>query len=374
MKTSPANNMDVKRRNRANTLRCILSCERISQMELSQKLALSWPTILQNVKELLDMGLVQEVGQYESTGGRKAKAYAPVKDARLAIGLDLTRNHVSVVLVDLSGQVVRYQRRSEPFSLDDDYLQELGALTQSVMNEVCSREAVLGVGISLPGIVDREAGILRYSHILDLRDVPLRTLSRSIPYPCSFINDANAAGLAEIYGTSSVENLIYLSLSNSVGGAILTGGALYMGNHLRAGEFGHNTLVPGGRRCYCGKEGCLDAYCSAKLLSNQAGGNLATFFDCLREGDSDKQKVWQEYLKYLAVAVNNLHMSFDCDVIVGGYVGAFLKEFGGPLRSLLEERNTFQPEASYLKYCRYRLEASAVGAALTQIEPFLQML
>lgn len=374
MKTSPVNNMEVKRRNRANTLRCILSCERISQMELTQQLALSWPTILQNVKELLEMGLVQETGQYESTGGRKAKAYAPVKDAKLAIGLDLTRNHVSVVLVDLSGQVVRYQRKSKPFSLDDTYLQELSALIQSVMGDTYTSETILGVGVSLPGIVDSEAGILRYSHILDLRDVPLSILNRCISYPCSFINDANAAGLAEIYGTSTVGNLIYLSLSNSVGGAILTDGTLYMGNHLRAGEFGHNTLVPGGRRCYCGKDGCLDAYCSARLLSDKAGGNLAAFFDGLREGDADKQTVWQEYLEYLAIAINNLHMIFDCDVIAGGYVGAFLEEFGGPLRSLLEERNTFQPDASYLKYCRYRLDASAVGAALTQVEQFLQAL
>ena len=97
-------------------------------MELSQRLALSWPTILQNVKELVELGLVQEVGQYESTGGRKAKAYAPVREARLAIGLDLTGNHVSVVLVDLSGQVVRYQRKSRPFSLDSAYLQGLGEL------------------------------------------------------------------------------------------------------------------------------------------------------------------------------------------------------------------------------------------------------
>lgn len=73
MKTSPVNNMEVKRRNRANTLRCILSCERISQMELAQRLALSWPTILQNVKELLDMGLVQETGQYESTGAARRR-------------------------------------------------------------------------------------------------------------------------------------------------------------------------------------------------------------------------------------------------------------------------------------------------------------
>ena len=374
MKTTPASNMDVKRRNRTNTLRCILSCERISQMELSQQLALSWPTILQNVKELVELGLVQEVGQYESTGGRKAKAYAPVRDAKLAIGLDLTGNHVSVVLVDLSGQVVRYQRKSRPFSLDDAYLHGLGKLVQSVTEDVCAGETVLGVGISLPGIVDSEAGLLRYSHILDLRDVPLGRLSRHISYPCSFINDANAAGFAEIYGASTTGNLVYLSLSNSVGGAILAGGAPYMGNHLRAGEFGHNTLVPGGQRCYCGKEGCLDAYCSARVLSDKADGNLAAFFDGLREGDGEKQAVWRAYLEYLAIAVNNLHMSFDCDVIVGGYVGAFLEEFGGPFRPLLEERNTFQPESSYLKYCRYRLEASAVGAALTQVERFLQTL
>lgn len=374
MKASPASNMDVKRRNRANTLRCMLSAQRISQMELAQQLALSWPTVLQNVKELTELGLVREVGQYESTGGRKAKAYAPVKDARLAIGLDLTRNHVSVVLVDLCGQVVRYQRRAKPFSLEDAYLQELDALIRSVLEGAYPSETILGVGISLPGIVDSEAGILRYSHILELRDVPLSAVSRHISYPCRFINDANAAGLAEIYGTSAVGNLVYLSLSNSVGGAILTDGSLYMGNHLRAGEFGHNTLIPGGRRCYCGKEGCLDAYCAARLLSDQAGGDLAAFFDGLREGDTEKQAVWQEYLEYLAIAVNNLHMSFDCDVIVGGYVGAFLEEFGGPLRPLLEGRNTFQPESSYLKFCRYRLEASAVGAALTQVEQFLQAL
>ena len=50
------------------------------------------------------------------------------------------------------------------------------------------------------------------------------------------------------------------------------------------------------------------------------------------------------------------------------------RSFGGPFQSMLEERNTFQPDSSYLKYCRYRLEASAVGAALTQVERFLQTL
>ena len=57
MMAGPASNMDVKRHNRSNTLRCILTCDRISQMELSQRLGLSWPTVLQNVKELTELGL-----------------------------------------------------------------------------------------------------------------------------------------------------------------------------------------------------------------------------------------------------------------------------------------------------------------------------
>lgn len=372
MTAGPASNMDVKRRNRSNTLRCVLTCEHISQMELSQRLSLSWPTVLQNVKELSELGLIQEAGSYESTGGRKAKAYAPVRDAKLALGLDITRNHVSVVLVDLSGQVVRSVRKTRPFSLDDGYAQGLGELAGQFVEENKAQDRLLGVGVSLPGIVAEEEGVLRHSHILGIQDVPTGFFSRYIPYPCHFINDANAAGLAEVYGAPDAEDFVYLSLSNSVGGAILNGGALYTGNHLRAGEFGHNTLIPGGRQCYCGKEGCLDAYCSARVLADHTQGRLADFFDRLRAGDPQLEQVWKEYLQYLAVAVNNLHMSFDCDVIVGGYVGAFLEEFGEPLRTLLEERNTFRRDASYLRFCRYKLEAAAVGAALIQIGAFIQ--
>ncbi len=270
MTAGPASNMDVKRRNRSNTLRCILACDHISQMELSQRLSLSWPTVLQNVKELSELGLIQEAGSYESTGGRKAKAYAPVRDAKLALGLDITRNHVSVVLVDLSGQVVRSVRKTCPFSLDDGYAQGLGELAGQFVEEDKAHDRLLGVGVSLPGIVAEEEGVLRHSHILGIQDVPTGFFSRYILYPCHFINDANAAGLAEVYGAPDAGDFVYLSLSNSVGGAILNGGALYTGNHLRAGEFGHNTLIPGGRRCYCGKEGCLDTYCSARVLADLA--------------------------------------------------------------------------------------------------------
>lgn len=370
MTVSPANNMDVKRRNRANTLRCILASERVSQMELTQRLALSWPTILQNVKELTELGLVQEDGMYASTGGRKAKAYAPVRDARVAVGMHLTADRVSVVLTDLSGNLLRQAAGALRFSQEDVYFQYLGGLLQRFVEASGAAERVLGVGIALPGVVDEERGLLRASRVLDRQTVPLGRFTQRISWPCRFLSAAHAAGLAESRGMEG--DLVYLSLDDTVSGAILRDGRLYRGGRLRAGEFGHTTLVPGGRRCWCGKKGCLDAYCSAKVLSDQAGGSLSAFFEELRSGDSGKREVWREYLECLAAAVNNLHVCFDCDVMAGGRVGACLEEFGELLRALLAERNPFEQDASYLKYSRRPPEAAAVGAALTQVEEFLQ--
>lgn len=369
MRSAPVNTMDVKRRNRSNTLRCLLQCEKISQPELAQKLNLSWPTVLQNVKELSALGLVQEVGSYESTGGRKARAYAPVLDARLAVGLDITQNHIGLVLVDLSGQVLRYTRQKRVFSMEE--LDGLGALVDDFLQSG-EAEKLLGVGISLPGIVSETGDRLLYSHALKLYNVETAQLCRSIAYPCLFLNDANAGGLAELWKKPEAEELVYLSLSNTVGGAIVSSGQLYAGANLRAGEFGHMTLVPGGRRCYCGKVGCVDAYLSAKVLSSHTDGNLARFFQLLREGEPGFAACWETYLDDLAVVLNNLRMSFDCEIIVGGYIGPFLEEFGGALEEKLASRNTFEPDSSYRKPCFFKLEAAAVGAALLHVERFLQ--
>lgn len=374
MTTSPANNMAVKRRNRISTLRCILGCDRVSQMELTQRLALSWPTILQNVKELTELGLVREDGMYASTGGRKAKAYAPVRDARLAVGVDLTRDHVSVVLTDLSGNLLRQAKGALRFSMEDIYFKYLGGLLQRFVEANGAADRLLGVGLSLPGVVDEERGLLRDSPSLELKNVPLSRFTQQIPWPCRVLSDAGAAGLAEAYAAGSAGDMVYLSLGDTVGGAILRDGSLWTGDHLRAGGFGHMTLVPGGRRCRCGKAGCLDAYCSAAVLSGHAGGSLPAFFDGLRSGEADKGEVWREYLESLAAAVNNLHTVFDCRVVVGGAAGAYLEEFGDLLRALLAERNPFEPDASYLRHCRYPEEAAAVGAALTRVEAFIQEL
>lgn len=364
-----------KRNNKTRVFRLITQQGRTSKQEIASRLGISLPTVLQTLKELTEDGLVWEMGEFASTGGRKAKALAAVRGSRFAMGLDITRNHISLVAVDLSGRIQRHIRVLKAFSRTPAYGKFLAGLVNRYREEwKIPRERLLGVGISIPGIVDAQGKMIQDSHALGVRKMPCAELSAGIEYPCVFMNDANAAGFAELRERSSMGNAVYLSLSNSVGGAFLQEGRLYFGEHQRSGEFGHMTLYPGGRECYCGKKGCLDVYCSAQRLSSLTGGKLDRFFEKLRQGDEECVRVFQEYRGDLVTAANNLHMAFDCDVILGGYVGSYLEEWIGVLSEMAEERNPFDDGGTYLKACRYRVEASALGAALQHVERFIESL
>lgn len=370
MSNTVKNGMELRRLNRNRIFRAVYESGRVSQQELAQRLGLSLPTIAQNLRILCEEGLLREDGSFASTGGRPARGVSCIRDARLAVGLDVTRGHISAVLADLSGGIVHGVRKALPFSDTEAYYRELGTIAREVIGDT-PEDRLLGVGVSFPGILAAGGGI-RSSHVLGLGARDGMDFLRFLPCRAMLCNDASAAGRAELWGREGMDSAVYLSLSNSVGGAILLRGSLYEGENLRAAEFGHMTLVPDGLPCYCGKRGCLDAYCAAGVLSGPYGGNLEAFFAALDRRDSAAAACWETYLRSLAAAVNSLHMAFDCPVILGGYVGAHITPYMDRLRALASDLDTFGGDGSYLQPCLYRKEASAVGAALLFLEPFME--
>ena len=136
-----------------------------------------------------------------------------------------------------------------------------------------------------------------FAPTLDLRYFDYRAVEDIFVLPVIIENEANAAGFAESWLQSRDQaNGIYLSINKGVGGAVIVDHALSYGINRRSGEFGHMTLVPGGRRCSCGKEGCFEAYCSTRVLADLTGGDLAAFFR--RKGEEPHlQQVWETYLR-----------------------------------------------------------------------------
>lgn len=363
-------NMEVKKRNRNRVFRYICGHGTVSNPDISYATQMSLPTVTQITKELVGHGLVEESGEFQSTGGRRAKALSVAANAKQAIGLDITKNHVSMLLSNLTGEILKYVRIYKPYAPGDAYCREVNEELEHFLEESgAGRDKILGIGISFPGIIDLERGMIADSHILEVESVPFDSISRFFSYPCHFLNDANAGAYAEGIQSEDRNRFFYLSLSNTVGGAVYSNGRLEQGRNFRCGEVGHMTIVPDGKVCYCGKHGCLDAYCSAKCLTD---GRVEDFFERLKQGQQKEVRLWEQYMSYLAIAVNNLHMVLDCDVVLGGYVGSCM---GGSIQDIqdkVSERNTFAEDGSFIRTCRHKTGAAALGAALNIIELFME--
>lgn len=373
MATNGVNSIEVKKINRNNIYNFLYKHEPISIQDIAYTLNMSLPTVTQNIKELHNRGLVIKTGLFESTGGRKANAIAFNSAARYSIGLDITRNHVSIVLIDLNVKVIKDDRKLYPFKNSKEYFKGVGDFVKSFIDDSnIDKNKILGVGIALPAILSEESQIVTYAEVIDFKGGNVKAFSEFIPYTCTLSNDANAAGFAEMWSEKSEENVAYLSLNNSVGGAIIIGRNIYNGQNYRGGEFGHMTIIPNGKTCYCGQKGCVDAYCSARILSDSTNGNIAEFFRLLKLNKEPQKSIWNEYISYLCVVINNLRMLFDCSVILGGYAGAYMDEYIEQLRELVAKCNTFERYGDYLNICKYKLETSAVGAALLHIERFIK--
>lgn len=134
------------------------------------------------------------------------------------------------------------------------------------------------------------------------------------------------------------------------------------------------TVVADGESCYCGKKGCLDAYCSASRLSAVSDGKLEKFFAALERKEKKAVQLWDRYTSYLAIAVNNIHMVLDCDIILGGYVGSYAEARIQDIWEKVSERNTFAESRPFVKACSYQVGAAALGAALRVTEDFVRQI
>ena len=350
----------------------IINHEATSKVELSRNLNLSMPTVLSNVNELLASGIAVEMGEYESTGGRKAKMISINPAYRYAVGIRITAKHAGFVLVNLSYEIEKYERIRLEFSTEAAYYLQLSEALERFLSDIENRERILGIGISIPGIVNSKERMLIKSHALQLENYSLSFLEQIFSLPVYFENDANAAMMAE--DLNNYRNALYLSLNNTLGGAFCIDGKLIPGANQKAGEFGHMILVPGGKKCYCGKQGCADAYCAASVLTDDTKETLEQFMKKVEEQDGQAVKVWKEYLNNLAILISNLRMAYDMDIILGGEVGGYLADHMITLGKKVMEYNGFEHDARYLKVCSYKREASAVGVAKYYLQAFIKTL
>lgn len=249
----------------------------MSRADVARELDISPPTVTQVVKRLLDQGLVEELDQAPSRGGRRGQLVGLVGTSARAVGVKVAADHVAIVEARLDGSVLS----SDTLAFDalaPDVPGRLAALLQPFVQEQADIP-LLGVGVGVPGIVDSPDSGRVEAAVLGWHDVPLgRYLRGAFGLPVLVENDVKALAVAEqLFGRGRRHrDFLVLTIGSGLGLAIVTGGTVYRGAHGGAGEFGHLTIDPAGELCACGRRGCLETVVGASglLRAGRLGGLL----------------------------------------------------------------------------------------------------
>ena len=372
----PLSTVEVRKQNRNRVYRQLISLwEPVTKQELAFRLSMSLPTLSQNLNELAEMGLIDRSSTTDSTGGRRPKLIVPLPDARFALGAELTGSDLRLVAVNLRQETLAYQKILLPFANTPEYGLRLAELIEVFLDaNHLDREKLLGVALTLPGIIGPDQNTIEYAPTIGVHTSTPCRFTGSIPYPILLDNDANCGGFGEWWNRTDQQSMAYLSLSRGVGGAILMGGTLYDGVSHRAAEFGHMCLHPGGRRCECGRQGCLEAYCSAARLSEDLDISLEVFFQRLEQGNPAYLTLWQTYLEDLATAITTIHTILDCPVMIGGSVSQYLPPYRSQLAKLIRSLDPLTDQTDFFTFCPSSSHSVCIGAAARFLYTFISQL
>ena len=331
---------DLRRENRAAVLWSLYLSQPRSRHELSAATGLSAASVTSVIRELIDEGIVIETGLAESDGGRPRAMLGMNPQYGYVVGVDVGETRTRVELFDLT----MTERAKAEYPLDQVAEHDVAVVVGQIvsgLNTVLSeggidRKAVLGVGIGVPGIIERGPEVLVHGQTYGWDAVPLGRLLRAhTDLPLRFDNGAKTMGQAELWfgAGRGARNAVMVLIGSGVGASLISGGTIYQGATSSAAEFGHITVAVGGRKCRCGASGCLEAYAGAASILERYGRPMAAndqelaLAELIDAGDSSPfaAAVLDETAQYLGAGIGTLINLFNPErIILGGWAGLLI--------------------------------------------------
>lgn len=336
---------DLRKSNRSSALWQVFLNGPLTRQEVGAVAGLSPATVSNLVADLVADGVVAEVGLEDSNGGRPRGLLQVNPGYGYVIGVDVGETAVLVELFDFGLQLrARHTSVTDMSVLDpQDAVTHITEGIQAVIAEAdVPEQAILGVGVAVPGLVEHRAYAVVHGQSIGWLGVPLEEMLRaSTGLPIMVDNGAKSLGQAERWfgAARGTDNAVIVLLGVGVGTCIISNGEVYRGATSSAGEWGHTTIVAGGRTCRCGAIGCLEAYVGAGAIAARYDelapaprpggpadleGRIAGII-ARRDEDAAAAQVLGEVVTYLGAGIADLVNLFNPErVVVGGWLGMAL--------------------------------------------------
>lgn len=370
-----SNMLEIKKSNRSRIIELLYQEDKLSKQDIAYRLGMSLPTVTTHLNNLKKEDLITDDEMFGSAIGRKAKAFRFNAQAKYIIGIEMTPNDVDFVILNLKKEIIAKSKYELIYEKSQAYIIKISELLEALIQKNrIDRSKIFKVAISVPGITSIDHQRIVSSYILDIKDIKVDQISEIIGYPVLFFNSPKAAAIGEYQYNSLNKPIIYLWIGINIGAAIIIDGKLFNGNNCREAEIAHLEIVPDGKLHFCGKQGCFGAYCEIGELSKYTHGDIDLFFKKLDENDIEIRKVWNDYLKYLAMGINSLRTLFDIDIVLGGILSKYIEKYVRDLKEELSQKSRYSEEGEYLSVAYIKESAAAIGAAYIVITDFIEHL
>lgn len=319
-------------------LRLIRASQPITRTEIAERLKIDKSTVTENVRPLVAQGILREDVLEGGAHGRRRRALSFSGDQDYFIGVNLGVRHSQIGVTTLSGEIVDEAEFETPKSAEAAIRQVAGRISD--VRKANAGKTLRMVGVSVPGMSDATRRELVYAPNLDWRNVAIADrLEKTAEAPVVVENDSTAAAMFEARikireaAEGYTSNFILVRSGTGIGVGMVIGGEVYRGTGVgrgTAGEFGHMTIMAGGKPCVCGNRGCWERYASASSASSlylgdrplRPGETSPRFVDIVAKaenGDIRSRRTLEKIGEYLGIGIANVIMGTGVPrVIISG--------------------------------------------------------
>ncbi len=351
----------------------------ISQQEISSALNISRPTVAYNLRELHKEGLIIHENlqtEQSQTAGRKPIIWAANSDHKIAIGVEILRETVKIIAINLYAEKINREVIKIEFKNDESYFKYISERVKKFIESLTLKQAakkILGIGFALQGLVSEDGQTVIYGEILKCTGLKIEVFTKWLDYPCMFVHEPDGAALSELWVSPELRDAIYLSMSVHLGGAVIRDRKVMNGIHRHSATFEHiRAKDEDGDLCYCGLRGCVETVCSMTALIGE-GKNPDKFFERVRANKPKESKRWKIFLEYLARLITNLHLIIDTKYILGGHLAPYFTDKDVKfLYDKIRENTPFIESDDFILISKMPSHNITIGAALPYIMKFLK--
>ena len=318
------NNENARTENIKKVISTLIAGETLSRADIAKKFSLNKATISDIIDKLIKDNLIKEVGLGYSkpTGGRKPILLQINKQAGIIFSFEFQYNKYRFMATYLDGELITKTTTNTEINRNNVIKIVQNTVQDFLANPKYDGYRVFGIGIAVHGIV--ESNKVVFAPYYDIYETDIADeVEKLLEIPVIIENEANLCAICESTVNSLYRNLIAINISSGIGSGIVLDYHLYKGILGDAGEAGHTTLYPNGRKCRCGKSGCFEQYCSKQALlkeySSLKGINSPSLQELKQDyiaKDTEVTALIEAYKNNIIVGLGNIVTLFSPEILI----------------------------------------------------------